>query len=87
MTTAQTPPSVGPLVTLATYDCDTGPRQIVGQRVDGAVQLRDEPADPPGLSFVIESGLHSKTEMDAIVADYHKSAQRLGYTPMISLGW
>jgi hypothetical protein len=87
MTTTQTHPTVGPLVTLATYHCDTGPRQIVGQRVDGAVQLRDEPADRPGRSFVIESGLHSKTEMDAIVADYRKCAQRLGYTPMLSLGW
>jgi hypothetical protein len=87
MTTIQTDPTVGPLVTLATYRCDTGPRQIVGQRVDGAVQLRDEPADGQGPTFVIEDGLHSKAEMDAIIADYRQCAKRLGYTPMISLGW
>jgi hypothetical protein len=37
--------------------------------------------------FVIEDGLHSKGELDAIVADYLKLAQQLGYPPMFSLGW
>ncbi|MGZ4251003.1 MAG: hypothetical protein ACXVUE_22190 [Solirubrobacteraceae bacterium] len=79
--------TVGRVVTLANYQSDTGPRQIVGQRLDGAVQLRDEPTDTPGRAFTIEDDLHSKGEMDAIVADYLKRAQQLGYPPMLSLGW
>jgi hypothetical protein len=87
MTTTNTHPTVGRVVTLASYRCDTGQRRIIGQRVDGAVQLRDQPADGPGRVFVIEDDLHNKAEMDAIVTDYLTRAERLGYTPMFSLGW
>ena len=87
MTITETRPTAGRTVELASYQSDTGPRRIVGQRLDGAVQLRDEPADGAGHTFVIEDRLHAKAEMDAILADYLKRAHQLGYIPMFSLGW
>jgi hypothetical protein len=86
MTTTQTP-AAGGAVTLASYRADTSPRKIVGQRVNGAVQLRDGPATGAGRAFVIEDDLHSKAEMDVIPADYLARAEQLGYVPMFSLGW
>lgn len=87
MTATSTKPATGHVVELASYQSDTEARRIVAQRIDGAVQLRDEPSRVPGDVFVIEDGLHARVEMDAIVADYLKRAQHLGYMPMFSLGW
>jgi hypothetical protein len=86
-TPTETRTTVGRVVALASYQSDAGPRQIVGQRLDGAVQLRDEPTDTPDGALTIEDDLHSKAEMDAIVADYLKRAHQLGCPPMLSLGW
>ena len=87
MTATDAQPATGRIVELASYESDTGPRRIVGQRIDGTVQLRDEPTNPPGRVFVIEDGLHAKSELDAIVADYLKRAKQLGYPPMLGLDW
>lgn len=72
-------------IRMATYTADVGERQIVGQRVDGAVRLYDEPARHGGRRWVIEPVVESKAELEAIVADYVAKAKRLGYVPMC--GW
>ena len=87
MTATETQLATDRIVELATYDANTGPRRIVGQRIDGTVQLRDQPTNPPGRVFAIEGGLHAKSELDATVADYLYRARQLGYPPMFSLGW
>jgi len=40
---------------------------------------------PPGRRWVIERGVESRAELEAIVADYQQKAQKLGYVPM--MGW
>lgn len=85
--TTEAPASTGPSVELATYTTDTGPRRIVGQRVDGRVQLRDQPATSNGRTFLIEPAIESNTALKAIIADYLRSAKKLGYVPMFSPGW
>jgi len=77
----------GRQVELGRYSCDIGGRVIVGQRVERVVQLRDEPAAREGRSLLIEEGLDSMAELEAIVADYLARAQRRGFIPMFSLGW
>ena len=78
-------PVRGKRIRMATYTADVGERQIVGQRVDGEVRLYDEPARDGGRRWVIERGVESKAELEAIVADYPQKAQKLGYVPM--MGW
>ena len=67
---AQRDEAAGRPVTLARYACDVGERVLVGQRVDGVVQLRDEPGDRDGRAFLVEPRLESMAELEAIVADY-----------------
>ena len=69
---------------LATYDCDQGPRQLVGQRVDGIVRITDRSA-AGGRAYLVEEGLTCMTELQAIVADYLEKAAELGHPPME--GW
>ncbi len=78
-------PVRGKRIRMATYTCHVGERQIVGQRVDGEVRLYDEPARDGGRRWVIEAGVESRAELEAIVADYQRMAEKLGYVPM--MGW
>lgn len=57
-------------------------RIIVAQRVDGSVQLRDEPASGQGRSYLIEPNLDLMSELKALVADYQATAQRVEDVPM-----
>lgn len=59
-----------PRIELARYRTSGGERILFGQRVDGAVRVIDRVASGAGRSYVIERGLTSKAELDAIVADY-----------------
>ncbi len=68
---------------LAEYDCDEGKRQLIGQRVDGAVRITDR--RPGGRSYLVDEGFSSLAELEALVADYLEKARRLGYAPMA--GW
>jgi len=69
---------------LATYDCDEGRRQLVGQRVDGTVRITDRnPAG--GRAYLVDEGFQSMAELEALVADYLAKAARIGYAPM--QGW
>ena len=62
--------SAGPLTPLARYVISSGERVVHGQRVDGVVRLVDKPAEGAGRSYLVERGLTSYAELQAIVADY-----------------
>ena len=82
MTTTSEPTSTGRPKRLGHYSVEAGERQLVAQRVDGVVQLRDQAATDDGRSYVVEPELHSLSELEAIVADYLQIAKRLGEVPM-----
>ncbi len=62
-----------------------GERVLVGQRVDGVVQISDAPADGRGRSYLVEPEVGSMAELRPLVADYTAKAQKLGWVPMH--GW
>jgi hypothetical protein len=74
-------------IELATYDTDHhGPRVLIGARIDGDPHLFDIPATGnTGTRYLVERRLTSKSELDALIADYLAKAERLGYPPMH--GW
>ena len=78
-----TPQQTGKPKVLATYQCDEGQRQLVGQRVDGIVQITDQ--RPGGRAYLVEEGITKMDELDALIADYLAKAKRIGYAPM--QGW
>ena len=82
MTTTSEPTTVGRPKRLGHYSVEGVERQLVAQRIDGVVQLRDQAASGAGRSYLIESELHSLSELEAIVADYLQTAKRLGEVPM-----
>jgi hypothetical protein len=75
-------PQVGPRTELARYTVPAGERVIYGQRVDGIVRVVDRPAAPGGRAYLVERELETKSELDALIADYLTSAQRLNAIPM-----
>ena len=81
MTTTQQ--STGEPKVLATYQCDEGERQLIGQRVDGIVRVTDQ--RPGGRAYLVEQGLTSMAELEGLIADYLAKAKRIGYAPM--QGW
>jgi hypothetical protein len=85
MTATSTPASGEPTV-LATYECDEGTRQLVGQRIDGRVALSDVPTGDQGKVYLIERHLPSMAELDGLVADYLAMATELDRPPLRS-GW
>lgn len=46
------------------------------------MRLVDRPAAPGGRAYLIDRGLETKAELDALIADYLTSAQRLNAIPM-----
>jgi len=79
------PATTGQLKVLASYQCDEGNRELVGQRVDGIVRIADRREDAGGRAYLVEEGITCMAELEAIVADYLIKAKRLGYAPM--QGW
>lgn len=63
-------------VELGRYRISAGERVIYGQRVLGVVRLLDVPADGDGRRYVIERGLTSMAELQAILADYVRESER-----------
>jgi len=57
-------------------------RELIGHRVNGTVELRDEPASGKGRRYIIEAQLTSLAELKAIVADYTATADRIEGIPM-----
>ena len=56
------------------YAISAGERVIYGQRVLGVVRVVDVPAAGRGRRYIIERGLTSMAELEAIVADYLQQA-------------
>ncbi len=61
---------VGQRTELARYTITDGERVVYGQRVDGIVRVTDRPASGHGRSYLIERGLTTRSELNALVADY-----------------
>ena len=59
---------------LGRYRITSGERVIYGQRVLGIVRVVDVPGGGRGRRYIIERGLTSKSELEAIVADYLQQA-------------
>ncbi len=74
MTTA-TKPAVGQRVELGRYTISSGDRVLYGQRVNGVVRVTDKPLGT-GRSFLVERGLTSNVELQAVVADYIEQSER-----------
>jgi hypothetical protein len=68
----------GKRVELGRYSIAEGERIIYGQRVDGVVRVTDRPAEGKGRAFLIERGLKSNDELQAVVADYISESERRG---------
>jgi len=75
-------PAVGPRTELARYHVPSGTRILYGQRVDGIVRVTDNPAGGHGRAYLVERELETKAELDALIADYLASAERLQAVPM-----
>jgi hypothetical protein len=81
MTASASPPrasataQTNPPRELARYRISAGERIIVGQRVLGVVRLTDMPASGHGRHHLIEHGLTTMAELEAIVADYLAQAR------------
>ena len=82
--TTTTDQATGRPTVLATYHCDEGERQLVGQRVDGTVRVTDRP-EGDGRAYLVEEGFSCMAELQAVIDDYLNKAKRLGYAPM--QGW
>ena len=57
-------------------------RVLVGQRIDGVVHVFDWPTAGRGRRYHVEAGFESKAELAVLVADYRRTAERLGACPM-----
>ena len=82
MAATPTRPTTGEPEVRATYECDEGTRQLVGQRINGRVALSDVPVGEVGKVYLVERHLTSMAELEAIEADYLALAARLGRPPL-----
>ena len=76
MSAVATKPRTGERVELGRYEITAGERILFGQRVDGVVRVTDKPASARGRSFLVERGLTSNNELEALVADYISESER-----------
>ena len=63
-------PVVGQRTELARYTVTGGERILYGQRIDGIVRVTDRPARPGGRAYLVERGLETRAELDALILDY-----------------
>jgi hypothetical protein len=75
-------PVVGKRTELARYTVTEGERILYGQRIDGIVRVTDRPAHHGGRAYLVERGLETKNELDALIADYLQQAAKLGSPPL-----
>jgi hypothetical protein len=75
-------PVVGKRTQLARYTVAEGDRILYGQRIDGIVRVTDRPAGEGGRAYLVERGLETKGELDAVVADYLEQAAKLNCPPV-----
>ena len=70
-----------PPVELGRYEVDGTERVLIGRRIRGVVRIFDAPA-AGGARYLVDSGIESKSELAALVADYKLQAAALGRCPM-----
>jgi hypothetical protein len=75
--------TTNPPVELGRYCAAGGERIVRGQRVDGVVRITDIPATGRGRRYLVERGLTSKAELDALVRDYLEQAARWNAVPVV----
>jgi hypothetical protein len=75
-------PVVGKRTELARYVVTEGERILYGQRIDGIVRVTDRPAGRRGRAYLVERGLETKSELDALIADYLQQAAKLNTPPL-----
>jgi hypothetical protein len=75
-------PVVGPRTELARYTVAEGERVLSGQRIDGVVRVTDRSAAEGGRAYLVERGLETKGELDALIADYLQQATKLDSPPL-----
>ncbi len=84
--TSTTKRCAGARTELARYTTPRGQRLLVGQRIDGEPCLIDMPAGDHGRVHLVERGLTSHDELQAIVADYVDQSTRRGEPAIIARG-
>jgi hypothetical protein len=67
---------------LATYECNEGTRQLVGERISGTVALSDIPAGDQGKVYLVERHVPCMAELDGLIDDYLALAAHLGRPPL-----
>ena len=75
-------PIVGQRTELARYTVAEGERILYGRRIDGIVRLTDQPGSQGGRAYLVERGLDTKSELDALIADYLQQAIKLDNPPL-----
>lgn len=75
--------ATNPPVELGRYRVGDSERVVRGQRVDGVVRVTDIPATGRGRRYLVERGLTSRAELDALVTDYLDQAARWDAVPVI----
>jgi hypothetical protein len=75
-------PHVGKRTELARYTIPRGTRVLYGQRIDGVVRVTDCPLEPGGRAYLVERGLQTKGELDALLADYLEQAAKHNCPPV-----
>jgi hypothetical protein len=77
-------PRVGKRTELARYTIPSGTRVVYGQRVDGVVRVTDCPLQPGERAYLVERELEQvgRSALNALVADYVATAQKLAAIPM-----
>lgn len=75
-------PVVGKRTELARYTVAEGERVLYGQRIDGIVRVTDRPAGQGGRAYLVERGLETSGELDALILDYLEQAAKLNCPPV-----
>ena len=75
-------PVAGQRTELARYTVSEGERVLYGQRIDRIVRVTDRPAREGGRAYLVERGLETKAELDALIADYLQQATKLDSPPL-----
>jgi hypothetical protein len=77
-------PRVGARMELARYRLKGAQRILYGQVFEGLVRVTDHPACGRGRSYLVEPALKcdGRQTLDALVADYTRTAQRVNDIPM-----